>query len=562
MRNTLLMALLMTCLTGRASDNIISDEGAWCWFADPRALHYENAAEGIDVTWLAYIDVHGNVKATQMDFAKGEQTEVLVRSFFQPDDHNNPTFLVLPDERVMVIYSRHTDEPAFYYRVSQRKADITTLGYEHKIVTENNTTYPSPFIMSDDPEHFYLCWRGSYWHPTIARLPLPDEQDEGRFDWGPHQMVQSTGARPYAKYYSNGKDKLYVAYTTGHPDNELPNWLYFNVVDIAGGRPTLNTLDGQRLSVIEEGPFHVSKTEDYAAAYPSTILDRPGNVRDWVWQIALDAEERPRVAMVKISPDKQHHTYAYARYTGSAWQINDICYGGGKFHTSPVELCYSGGMSIDQQRPQDVYLSRPTNGVYELWRYTMGERGVQDSVQLTINSVKNNVRPFVTAGSLGSKQRLGWMQGDYHFWMVRREYPLGYPTRMMSDYAIAPRAERLKWSIELACEMDAEDYEGVVIEAKDFTYGIDDKLQQPYVTTAQGTEYSPSRLLSSDGWAENSYGTRGDNWPTKLTSVTLRLTYDGTTLRTYRNGTLDQSIDVKLGKLRVRSLGKMVKEAR
>lgn len=38
----------------------------------------------------------------QYDFKKKKQEEVLIRSYFQPDDHNNPTFLVLPDERIMI----------------------------------------------------------------------------------------------------------------------------------------------------------------------------------------------------------------------------------------------------------------------------------------------------------------------------------------------------------------------------------------------------------------------------------------------------------------------------
>ena len=94
----------------------LADEGAWCWFADPRALHYENASGTINSSYVGYIDVHGAVKAVQYDFLKGRRSEVLIRSYFQPDDHNNPTFLVLPDERVMIFYSRHTDEPCFYYR--------------------------------------------------------------------------------------------------------------------------------------------------------------------------------------------------------------------------------------------------------------------------------------------------------------------------------------------------------------------------------------------------------------------------------------------------------------
>ena len=153
----------------------VAAEGAWCWFADPRALHYENKEGTINKTYIGYIDIHGNIKAMQYDFQKKEQEEVLIRSYFQPDDHNNPTFLVLPDERIMIFYSRHTDEPCFYYRVSRIPGDITTLGEEKRIETKNNTTYPSPFILSDDPEHIYLCWRGIGWHPTIAKLSLPDD---------------------------------------------------------------------------------------------------------------------------------------------------------------------------------------------------------------------------------------------------------------------------------------------------------------------------------------------------------------------------------------------------
>ena len=244
----------------------LADEGAWCWFADPRALHYENASGTINSSYVGYIDVHGAVKAVQYDFLKGRRSEVLIRSYFQPDDHNNPTFLVLPDERVMIFYSRHTDEPCFYYRISQVPGDITTLGEEKKILTKDNTTYPSPFILSDDPEHIYLCWRGIRWHPTIARLSLPDENDEVQIDWGPYQMVQSTGARPYAKYYSNRKDRIMFTYTTGHPDNENPNWLYLNSVNIRTLQ--LEDVQGKVLSTIADGPFKVNRTEQYAVDYP------------------------------------------------------------------------------------------------------------------------------------------------------------------------------------------------------------------------------------------------------------------------------------------------------
>ncbi|HET9279823.1 MAG TPA: BNR-4 repeat-containing protein, partial [Flavitalea sp.] len=105
--------------------NTLIEKGAWCWFADPRAVHYKNANGTINSTYIGYIDAHGYIKATQINHVTSTTNEVLIRSYFQPDDHNNPTFLVLPDDRIMIFYSRHTDESCFYYRVSGKPGDIT-----------------------------------------------------------------------------------------------------------------------------------------------------------------------------------------------------------------------------------------------------------------------------------------------------------------------------------------------------------------------------------------------------------------------------------------------------
>ncbi|MCH5175562.1 MAG: BNR-4 repeat-containing protein [Prevotellaceae bacterium] len=553
------------------SGTVVADEGAWCWFADPRALHYENTAGTINATYIGYIDVHGNVKATQYDWINRRKTDVLIRSYFQPDDHNNPTFVVLPDERVMIFYTRHTDEPKIWYRISQKPGDITALGEEKFLTTANNTTYPSPFILSDDPNHIYLCWRGIDWHPTIARLTMPDANDDCQFDFGPKQIVKTTAARPYAKYQSNGKDKIYVSYTTGHPDNEMPNWLYFNVIDINNGNgPILRDLKGNQLSVIANGVFNVNKTDAYASQYPATIVDKTANIRNWVWQITLDKDENPVVAYPHIDDAKKSHVYWYARWNGSEWKNTWVQYGGHAFHQNwnSTEMCYSGGMSIDPENINDLYLSIPTtngaynkDGVYEIWKYTIDDDGkVAGSKQITRNSSKNNVRPFIIPGSKDSEMRLAWMNGDYYYWIVKKGYPKGYPTGIRCDYAweekltdiVEPDCDCLYFgkdkTLNLGFAMNASKYEGILFslkgeDDKELVYSIDASDKRP-VITINGKKYKGSNcLLTSDDWANKSDGTSGDNHPTNLTTWVLTLTYDGTTLTTYRNGLVDQVIE-------------------
>ena len=573
MKKTLILLTTLIALTTIAkaqqsySGHQISEEGAWCWFADPRAIHYTNADGSINASYIGYIDVHGNVKAMQIDHNTGRCTEVLVRSYFQPDDHNNPTFLVLPDERVLIIYSRHTDEPAFYYRVSKRPGDISVLGEEKCIVTNHNTTYPSPFLMSDDPEHFYLCWRGLGWHPTIARLTLPDEEDNVQIAWGPYQMVQSTGARPYAKYYSNGKDKLYMTYTTGHPDNEWPNWLYFNVINLNAEKqtdgtvtvsPTLEDIKGNHLSVIADGKFRVNKSAEYKQTYPYTLVDAPTNSRAWVWQIACDTEGLPAIAMVRIDRSKNQHQYYYAKWTGEAWRLTDLADGGGRFHPSNTEYCYSGGEALDPANPNVIYLSIPTKGrtgksIHEIWRYTLNNQGqVVMKEQVTRNSEKNNVRPFVLPGSEGSPLRLMWMHGDYAYWIVKKGYPTGFPTAIHAHLPKGripcqevSKATKGAFTIDVSMQLPADHYHGALLTTQSFSYGLDKESVKPYVEMGGNRYYSTNQLYTSDNWATNCTGTHGDNWPTPHATLRITFTYDGNHLTVYRNGLIDQVIEVR-----------------
>ncbi len=564
------LAYALICLQVNVmAANVVAEEGAWCWFADPRALHYENTEGTINATYIGYIDVHGNVKATQYDWLTNRKTDVLIRSYFQPDDHNNPTFVVLPDERVMIFYTRHTDEPCIWYRISTKPGDITSLGDEKRLATANNTTYPSPFILSDDPDHIYLCWRGINWHPTIARLTMPDANGNCQFDFGPKQIVQSTGARPYAKYQSNGKDKIYVSYTTGHPDNEMPDWLYFNVIDInKGNGPILRDLNGKQLSVINNGVFNVNKESSYASNYPATIVDKTANVRNWVWQIALDSNENPVIAYPHIDDAKTTHVYYYARWNGSAWKTTQVAQGGHGFHQNwnSTERCYSGGMSLDPDNINDLYLSIPTtngsfnrNGVYEIWKYTIDDTGkVTGSEQITKDSPKNNARPFVIPGSKNAKLRVAWMQGDYYYWIVKQGYPLGYPTAIHCDYAweesvrsdlspIYGTELTTNKTLNIALAMNTSKYEGTLLSSADgkFVYALNGTTFYPELTINGTTYKSQNRLLTSDDWATKSTGTSGDNHPTKVSTWVLTMTYDGKTLTTYRNGLVDQVIEIE-----------------
>ncbi len=568
----------------------LAKEGAWCWFADPRAIHYENRKGTINKTYIGYIDTHGNIKASQYDFKTGETQEVMVRSWFQPDDHDNPTFLVLPDERVMILYSRHTDEPCFYYRVSEKPGDIKDLGPEFKIPTQRNTTYPSPFILSDDPDHFYLCWRGISWHPTIAKLSLPDEEGKVEMVWGPNQIVQSTASRPYAKYASNGKDKIYMAYTTGHPDPTMPNYLYLNYIDIHSME--LKDVTGEVISKVGEELHHVAATQEYKQHHANAVVDDTG-LRDWLWQVAIDRNEKPVIAMVRINEDKSSHDYYYARWTGSGWQKTFLTNAGGHFHQSAdIEKCYSAGMAVDDQNTNEVYCSVPVSGkygtVYELVKYTMDEQGeLSRTDTLTKDSELNNVRPYIVPNRKKSPLKLTWMYGNYYDWIVSKERPMGFSTAIYTDYKLKREVADLdagltheeanpvkgiknrrfylpepnEFSIFLDLELDTVASGGVLLSLANLTYGVDAETLKPYIQLGDQTYKSNNVLGNSDRWQEEPRSTNGAWYaPVKYTSVLLTVVYHNGELTTYVNGLVDQVVSLKDFKSPEFELGALARE--
>lgn len=540
--------------TGEYSGKMVAEEGAWCWFADPRALHYESEDKAINATYIGYIDSHGSIKATQVDWKTNKTSEVLIRSWFQPDDHDNPAFLVLPDKRIMIIYSRHTDEAAFYYRISKRPGDITALGDEKRLATSANTTYPNPYILADDPEHIYMCWRGIGWHPTVAQMSMPDANDDVRFTWGPYQMVQSTGARPYAKYMCDGKSKIYLAYTTGHPDNEQPNWLYCNVFDI--NDKSLYDLKGTKLSTVQNGTFKVEKTATYKSSYPYTVVDAPTDKRDWIWNMAFAKDGNPVIGLTRINSAKTVHDYYYAKWNDTAWKVSFVANGGGQFHLTPnVEMCYSSGMAIDRDNPNIAYCGVPVDGTYgkkhEIWKYTLSDDGtVTSSEAITKNSRKANARPFVIEGTQNSPLRLTWMNGDYYYWIVSSRYKEGYPTSIMSDYALPVKTTATKgFSASIDMTMNEASYGGKILTLNGVEYGVDASSKKPYIIIDGTRHDSQNVLATADSWKYHQ-GTTDGKWltPELLKKWNLTITYDATQKRltTYRNGIIDQQVDCVL----------------
>src|SRR3954470_9681759 len=238
--------------------------GAWCWFADPRAVTVGAT------TYAGWIDGAGDVRVAKID-AEVVSTSRL-HTGLGVDDHDNPALLLRADGRLQVFYSGHGG-PQMYFRTS---ADGVQWDAERRLSTNTpgarGYTYPNPVQLGDGRIH--LFWRGGDWNPAFSTSP------DGSA-WAPAAtLIRVPHQRPYVKVASDGQDTIHLAFTDGHP-RETATSLYYARCSAgawyrAGGRrsagPPFVPGDADLI-------YDVARHHDHA----------------WVHDVAVDAAGHPRI---------------------------------------------------------------------------------------------------------------------------------------------------------------------------------------------------------------------------------------------------------------------------
>lgn len=378
-----------------------AEDGAWCWFSDPRAVYYKNRRERI---YYGYITSSGDVAVSARDFRTGRTETFILHEKLQVDDHNVPSFLVLDDGRLLAFYTEHNGR--YFMRRSKNPEDISAWEEERVLPFGDRATYSHPVMLREENNRIYLFWRGSDWRPSFTY-----SDDRGETWAEPGAFIAGEGRensdRPYLKVASDNEGRIDFVFTDGHPAKEALNSVYHMYYE----KGAFYRADGQLIGTLEELPV---RHPDAGIVYDASV----SGARAWVADIALDKKGRPVIAYVRF-PSPEDHRYHYARWDGSRWRDTEICRAGGWMPVTPAggttrEPFYSGGLALDHENTGDVYLSRQVNGVFEIERWSKKRSGWRRR-PLTAGSEKANLRPYVVAGDRpGRKAIVLWMQGDYH----------------------------------------------------------------------------------------------------------------------------------------------------
>ncbi len=420
---------------------VFNDDGGWCWFEDERVIvHGGKLIIGSVAMGTKDPGRKGNIEVAVHDLASGKTSvHVLHRPASDPerkqwaDDHNSPAFLVRPDGRILAMYAMHGPEEKIYYRLSGMH-DAASWGEEKIFVPSpsSRVTYSNLHLLASEnggKGRIYDFFRGlnNSFKPSYAW------SDDFGDTWQAGGVFLDVPAqfrhRPYAKYASNGRDTVHIAYTEGHPrdfDNSVYHILYRD--------GELRRSDGTPIRALPEGLKSPNEG--------TRVFQGDANNVAWTSDLHIDRRGRPYLAFsvqknsagLPAGQGGEDHRYRYARWTGAAWESEEIAYAGSKLY--PGEDDYTGNVALDPHDPNIVYISTnadPVSGKALIsradgrrhWEIFQGRRRAArwTWTPVTRDSSVDNIRPVVPLWP-GRQFALLWLRGamraytDYTFEIV------------------------------------------------------------------------------------------------------------------------------------------------
>ncbi len=334
------------------NDGNYGTDARWIWFTNPRAICHAGNREA---TYCCYLGGPSgrDIVVGAYDHDRESLESTVVESEFSADDHTNPSLALRKDGRLLVFWGGHNGD-SIRYTVSCEPESVAGFGPPRRLEGES-VTYPNP-IRSPDGDSLLLVYRDrvhtrdatddEYGYMGDGNCYLRRSTDEGA-TWSDPTLLATPPEGHYSLYAlpARGPDAIHLFFTDAERGGDAPKWnvMYAKLRD---GR--LYAADDTLLGDPEEAPL---EKEDLETVYDSHAS---GNHHAWLWDCAVDSEGRPVVAYATF-PSTLAHEYRYARWTGEEWTDYPIADAGPYIARRPIELHYSGGLSIDRSDPSVVY---------------------------------------------------------------------------------------------------------------------------------------------------------------------------------------------------------------
>lgn len=389
---------------------IVAKDASWCWFSDPRAIYHKGRKEAV---YFGYVTSKGDVMVRSLNVKTGRTDEFTLHKELEIDDHDVPSFLFLPDGNILTFYCHHNGN--IFMRKTKSPEDITAWE-EERILLEKKSPdlycYMNPVMLSEENNRIYLFGRnivrekGERYSRTKIYCIYSD--DYGK-TWSEKVNLLDNSGRDtpqYVKYTSDNKSRIDFLFTNGHPKQGADISVHHMYYTKGGFYQT----NGKKICTFKDLPVVIKNVDRIYDA------EKTG-VRGWIWDIALDKKNRPVVTYTRY-PSELQHQYYYAKWDGKKWLDRKIADAGPyitviKPGRKLLEAHYAGGIVLDHNNPDNIYLSRKIGDKFEVEHRKIMKRG-EKVTPITRGSSFDNLRPYVVYGNKKGKPILMWLTGTYY----------------------------------------------------------------------------------------------------------------------------------------------------
>lgn len=406
-----LSILILGQLKSQSTSGYLTNDGAWCWFSDPRAIMVDGKVVS------GWVKADGTIETALFDpKSKSIKTNMLY-SKLEKDDHNNPAFITTKSGQILAMYTRHAKKDLFINTLKDYKkgfvfSDAQLIDpmsvEEFEKFPRQTITYANPIRLEKENNRIYCFGRWTGFKPNMMW-----SDDEG-VTWSKSKVFITNypfnnNNRPYVKYFSDGKSKIHIIFTDGHPRDEPTNSVYYAYYEDGA----FYKVSGELICTMEQIPF---QPKDASVIFQSNAVEG----RAWIADVGQDSKSNPVILYTK-SPTEANHEYWFARYSEKGWVNNKICDSGKHFPKTPDgakerEPHYFGGLTLHPNNSKVIYLSKNVNGVFEIERWEWNDKSGQWKIEaITKNSKYDNVRPFIPHGLSKDK-------AEVVLWMENQQY--------------------------------------------------------------------------------------------------------------------------------------------
>ncbi len=453
---------------------VFNTNGGWSFFSDPRAIIDNNQLIIGSVAGVTGDGSNaGDVDVTDYNFGltTPSTSETLLHSEFDQDDHADPSFVVLPDGSIMVVYQTHGGNNFVETRISTSAGEGTSWGAEqtntvNTVNDGNGNTYGNPFYLSV-PNEVVSFSRAIGYDPNYSVFTNLNSATP-TFAYGGHWMyfqnpnneaLTGGNGRPYVKYASNGTNTVWFATTEDSPQNYL-NSLYVGYMQFAAnGSANVYTSNGTLLGGLStgtaptgngsnppvggnQGAIPSGSGESYLPTQFTQIMQANGIAADgfnlsssspygagyvgWATSMQLDSTGNPYIGIVVVRNLNGGYgndlEYDYAHLVGGSWDVSRVGYAGLPLYNGQNQ--YAGLITVDPLDPNTVFFSDDVNPAtdatllgpdgkqhWQIFEASTGNNGSSWTFDQITDTSSDNIRPIVADGS--GQEALVWMQGSY-----------------------------------------------------------------------------------------------------------------------------------------------------